>query len=72
MLTKIKNVENIQQQITNFIRVKSSFGHEIVRLQSAVDELKQEIKLKRSFNKYLDKELKTVKSEIVKEKEKLE
>ena len=72
MLTKIKNVENIQQQITNFIRVKSSFEHEIVRLQSAVDELKQEIKLKRSFNKYLDKELKTVKSEIVKEKEKLE
>lgn len=72
ILTKIKNIENLQKEIKHYISLKSSFEQEIVRLQSAVDELKQEITLKRSFSKYFDKELKTKKSEIVKEKETLE
>lgn len=72
ILTKIKNIENLQKEINHNISVKSSFEHEIVRLERAVDELKQHIILKESFSKYFDKELKTLKNEIVKEKETLD
>jgi hypothetical protein len=72
ILTKIKNIENLQKEINYYINFKLSFEHEIVRLESSVDELKNDITLKKSFCKYFEKELQTVKSEIVKEKETLE
>ena len=72
ILTKIKNIENIQEQIKCSISVKSNLENQIVKLQSYVNELKQDLALSKSFGKYLDNKLKTVKSEIVKEKDRLE
>ena len=72
ILTKIKNIENIEEQIKRSISVKSNLENQIVKLQSYVNELKQGIALSKSFGKYLDNKLKTVKSEIVKEKERHE
>ena len=72
ILTKIKNLENIQEQTKHSRNVKSVLENEIVKLQSHVNELKQDIKLKIFFCQSFDNELKIVKSEIVKEKERLE
>ena len=72
ILTKIKNLENLQEQTKHTRSVKSVLENEIVKLQSLVNELKQDTKLEKSYCKYFDNKLKTVKSEIVKEQERVD
>lgn len=72
VLTSIKNIENLQEQITCSLSLKSTLENEIVKLQSYVNELKQGIAVSKSVGKYFDNKLKTVKSEIVHETERYE